>query len=73
MITAPILKTFDPFLPTQIKIDASGVGVGVTLEEAHNNGWRAVAYASKMLDKHQKNCPTSEKELYAIVLRIKKY
>lgn len=73
MSTAPIVKTFDPFLPTQIKTDASGVGVGVIVEHAHDDGWHVVVYASKMLDKHQKNYPTSEKGLYAIVFGIKKY
>lgn len=73
MITASILKTFDPSLPTQTKTDASEVCVRVTLEQVHNGGWHVVAYASKMMDKHQKNYPTPGKKLYAIVFGIEKY
>lgn len=43
MITAPVLKAYDPFLDTQLKTDASGVGVGVILEQLHSDGWHAVA------------------------------
>lgn len=43
------------------------MGEEVILEQAHDDGWHVVAYASKMLDKHQKNHPISGKKLYAIV------
>ena len=33
--SAPILKMFDPNLPTRLKIDASSEGVGALLEQNH--------------------------------------
>ena len=34
--SAPILKIFDPNLPTRLKIDASSEGVGALLEQNHS-------------------------------------
>lgn len=61
MITARCLKTFDPFPPTQIKTDASAVGVGNILEQQHAVGWHVIAFALRMLDKNQKSYTTFEK------------
>lgn len=75
LVCAPVLKSFDPFLETQLKTDASAYGVRETLERKHldTGGWHAVAYVSRILDKHQKNYRTSEKKLFAIVFAVKKF
>lgn len=72
MVSAPLLKLFDNNRSTMIKTDTSAFGVGVIHEQEYSDGWHVVAYASTMMDTHQKNYQTSEKKLYAIVFACKK-
>lgn len=67
MVTAPVLKSFDPLLQTQLITDASGVGVGAIFEQQISNGWHDVADASRMLNKHQKNIRLRKQNFFAIV------
>ena len=49
--SAPILKIFDPDLPTRLKIDASSEGLGALLEQNHglieNPQWHPIEYLSR--------------------------
>jgi len=67
LMKAPILKQFDPSLPTRIETDASGSAVGGVLHQKHNSRWFPVAYYSLKLNDAQKKYPVHEQELYAII------
>ena len=50
--------------------DASDYGIAAVLSQNHNGRERPVGYFSKVLNKAQKNCHTSERELLAIVAAL---
>ena len=56
--SAPILKIFDPNLPTRLKIDTSSEGVGALLEQDHgsleNPQWHQIGYSSHALRDYEK-------------------
>ena len=52
---APVLKYFDPKLPTRISSDASKSGLGATLGQCHEGTWHPVAYASRSLTSAEQN------------------
>ena len=67
MVTGPILRIVDPQKPFFLETDASGIAVeAVLLQEG-----RPVAFESKKLSLSQRNWPTHEKELYAVVHALK--
>lgn len=70
LITPPVLQfpDFDQENEFVIQTDASGEAVGAVL---CNQDMRPVAYASRPLNKAEKNYPTIQKELVAIVWAIK--
>ncbi|GBG77810.1 hypothetical protein CBR_g25741 [Chara braunii] len=47
MQAAPALRIYDPTLPTQVTMDASGYGIGAVLEQCHEDGWHPVEYFSQ--------------------------
>ena len=48
--TQPILKVYDPTLPTRVEVDASGYATGGILSQKHVDGyWHPVAYHSQLL------------------------
>ena len=63
--SAPILKIFDPNLPTRLKIDASSEGVGALLEQNHgsleNPQWHSIGYLSRALRDFEKRHAQIEK------------
>ena len=68
LITSPpILKFFDPNLPTRLKIDASSEGLGALLEQNHgsleNAQWRPIGYSSRTLRVMRNDMPKLEKTL----------
>lgn len=70
LTTPPILQypNFDADNEFIIQTDASGIAVGAVL---CNNDLKPVAYASRPLNKAERQYPTVEKELVAIVWAIK--
>src|SRR5665811_207951 len=60
--------------PFVLRTDASNTGVGAVLSQVNDSGEeKVVSFASKMLDKAQRNYTTSEKECYAIVYALEKF
>ena len=68
--SAPILKIFDPNLPTRLKIDASSEGVGALLEQNHgsleNPQWHPIEYLSHALRDYEKRDAQTEKETLSL-------
>ena len=66
IMSAPILKIFDPNLPIRLKIDASSEGVRALLEQNHgsleNPRWHPIGYSSRALRDYEKRYTQIEKE-----------
>jgi transposase InsO family protein len=70
--TAPVLRIFDPDLLSTVETDASGFAVGAVLFQTDSNGVsRPVAFTSRKLNSAEKNYPTHEQELLAVVHALK--
>ena len=58
----PVLKYFDPQLPTKVSTDASKSGLRATLEQKHGDKWCPVAFASCALTQAEYSyCPIEKK------------
>ena len=67
LITAPILKTPTGTGNMALYCDASGKGLGCVLtQDGH-----VIAYASRQLRNHEKNYPTHDLELAAVIFALK--
>jgi hypothetical protein len=67
LTTAPVLVMPDMEKPLSVYCDASGQGLGcVLMQDGH-----VVAYASRLLRKHEVNYPTHDFELAAVVHALK--
>ena len=64
---APVLSLPDGVEDFAVYSDASGVGLGCVLTQRD----KMIAYASRQLKEHEKNYPTHDLELAAIVLALK--
>jgi len=67
LISAPILVIPDVGKPFEVFCDASHLGLGYVLMQER----KAVAYASRQLKVHERNYPTHDLELAAIVFTLK--
>jgi hypothetical protein len=67
LTTAPVLILPDVHKPFSIYCDASYTGLGCVLMQE----WRVVAYSSRQLKIHEKNYPTHDLELAAVVHALK--
>lgn len=67
MTSAPVLRLPDFQLPMHIWPDASGVAIGGLLTQDDGGGHRPIAFLSKKLSAAERNYPTIERELFAIV------
>lgn len=52
---------FDPKLPVELRTDASGHGLGAVLLHTLPEGKKVIAYASRLLNKHQMNYSIGER------------
>jgi hypothetical protein len=64
---APVLTQLDMSKPFEVFCDASGTGLGCVLMQEN----RVIAYASRALRPHEKNYPTHDLELAAVVHALK--
>lgn len=69
--SAPVLQIFDPTFQTSIETDASGYAIGaVLLQTDHHGVSRPVGFTSRQMTDAEKNYPTHEQELLAVVHAI---
>jgi hypothetical protein len=73
LTTAPVLRPPDPSLPYILYTDASDEAVGAVLMQDDGSGPQPVAYLSRKHTSAERNYPTREKELLAIVEALKEW
>ena len=73
LTSAPLLQYPDPQKPYQLETDASDLAIGAVLKILTSEGYKPVAYKSRMLSKSEQNYPIHDKELFAIVHALKKW
>ena len=73
LVEAPILIFPDFKSNFEIFSDASGVAIGAVLVQKVGEIYHPVAFASRQLNKHEKNYSTSEREMLAIVWAAKHF
>ena len=70
----PVLTHFSDELPLKLDTDASNYGVGAVISHIYPNGEeRPIAFASRTLNKSERNYPQIEKEALSIVFGIRKF
>jgi hypothetical protein len=67
LTTAPVLAQPDSTKPFDVYCDASGTILGCVLMQDN----RVIAYASRVLRPHEKNYPTHDLELAAVIHDLK--
>ena len=73
LINPPVLAHFNDDLETEVRTDASNVGIGAILAQKHAEGWKPVCFASRQLLPREQNYTVSEKECLAIVFALEKF
>ena len=74
LTTQPILCHYNPSLPLELRTDACGYGLGAILLHVFNDGTKhVITYASRLMNKAEKNYSISEQECLAIVWAIDKF
>ena len=73
LTTTPIVRALDWKLPFEVMCDASYLTIGAVLEHREEGKPYVVYYASKTLNKAQRNYTTIEKELLAVVYALDKF
>ena len=71
--SAHVLVHYDQDLPITLSCDASSVGLGAVLSHQTKDGEKPIAYASRSLNKAEKNYSNIEREALAIVFGVKKF
>ena len=71
---APLLAMYDRTLPVKLACDASSYGLGVVLSHVYpDNTEKPIAFASRTLNKSEKNYSQLDKEALSIMFGIKKF
>ena len=75
MVSSSCLVHFDPTRETQIRTDASGLGVGAILLQKHGNKFRPVHFASRVLRKKdgEDKYGITELECLAVVFAVDRF
>ena len=64
----PILKVYDPELPTRVEVDASGFATGGILSQKHSDGrWHPVVYCSQSMSKEERNYEIYDQEMLGTI------
>ena len=66
LASPPVLKLFDPALPSKVAADASNVAVGGVLLQEHGTVWHPVAYYSRKLSPTEQRYTTRERKCSAV-------
>lgn len=73
LVSAPILSNPDFSLPFTIQTDASDLGIGAVLTQAHLEGEKVVAFMSQKLTTCQRKYSATERECFAVLCAIEKF
>ncbi|GBG71431.1 hypothetical protein CBR_g8850 [Chara braunii] len=73
LLSAEVLRIYDPLLPTRVTTDASGYGIGVLLEQHDGVDWHPVEYFSKKVPVVHSIDDARKKELLAFVHALKRW
>jgi hypothetical protein len=74
LMSDQLLTHYDTSRPLELLADASPYGVGAVIMHMYDDGSRRlIAYASRSLDKHEKNYAQLDKEALAIMFGLKKF
>ena len=73
LTTAPILACPDFSLPFSLQTDAFSTGLAAALTQVQDGHERIIAYASRSLNKAERNYTVTEWECLAVVWAIRKY
>jgi len=71
--SAPILRHFNPNLPTVVETDASDFAIGGVLSQQLEGRLHPIAFYSRKMDKAELNYEIHDKELLAIVSSFKEW
>ena len=70
LTSAPILRVFNPELPSRVLADTSDYASGAILEQHHEAGWFPVEFFSKRLTSTEANYSATERELLGCLLAL---
>lgn len=73
LTSAPLLAIFDITKPTKVATDASKGALGAALFQRHEDCWRPVAYASRVLSQSETRYSQIEKETLGIVFGLERF
>ncbi|GBG58605.1 hypothetical protein CBR_g6 [Chara braunii] len=73
LLSAEVLRIYDPFLPTRVTTDECGYGIGVVLEQHDGVDWHPVEYFSKKVSVVHSIDDARKKELLAFVHALKRW
>ena len=73
LLCEPLIKHYDPSVPTRVETDSSGYAIGAVLDQEHKDGWYPVAFLSRTMTSHERNYPIQEQELLALIYALKKW
>ena len=74
LASTKVLVHYEPKLPVKLDCDASSVGIGTVLSHMMADGReRPIAYASRSLNKAERNYSQIEKEALSLVWGVKKF
>ena len=68
-----ILRLFNPKLDTALETDASSCGLGAVLMQRHDNVWYPVQFASRMLNKAERNYSQIEREALSVIFGCERF
>ncbi|GBG64638.1 hypothetical protein CBR_g45692 [Chara braunii] len=71
LLSAEVLRIYDPLLPTRVTTDASGYGIGVVLKQHDGVDWHPIEYFSKKVPVVRSIDDARKKELLAFVHTLK--
>ncbi|GBG67145.1 hypothetical protein CBR_g81570 [Chara braunii] len=73
LLSAEVLRIYDPLLPRRVTTDASGYGIGAVLEQHDGVDWYPVEYFSKKVPVVHSIDDAHKKELHAFVHALKRW
>ncbi|GBG88512.1 hypothetical protein CBR_g47983 [Chara braunii] len=73
LLSAEVLRIYDPLLPTRVTTDASGYGIGAVLEQHDGVDWHPVEYFSKKVPAVHSIDDACKKEFLAFVHALKRW